>query len=349
MVQALSRRDFLKLGGLALGSLAFRPFFPRGSDQDDGDLARVTIHEIDLHGEGNDRSEIVGKRSRDQLVHIYYEVEDTEGPQFYNRLWYRVWGGYLHSAYLQRVQIDFNEPLSEIPEKGQLCEVTVPFTQSYSYSRYDGWRYEYRLYYQTTHWATGVDQGPDGEPWYRITDELQPVDYYVPAIHMRPIPAQEIAPISPDVPATDKRIEISLASQILWAFEKEQQVYEARISSGIQRSTPPENAVETETPKGRFNIYSKMPSKHMGDGNLMRGDLDLDAYELVGVPWTSFFAEGGYAMHGTYWHNNFGWPMSHGCVNMRNEDAKWIFRWSTPVNAEPVVEKTGYGTRVHVY
>jgi lipoprotein-anchoring transpeptidase ErfK/SrfK len=349
MKPPLSRRDFLKLGGLALGSLAFRPFFPRGSDQDYGDLARVTVHEIDLRGEANDTSEIVGKRYRDQLVHIYYELEATDGPEFYNRLWYRVWGGYLHSAYLQRVEIDFNEPLSEIGEEGQLCEVTVPFTQSYSYSRYAGWRYEYRLYYGTTHWVTGVGEGPDGEPWYRITDELQPVDYHVPAIHLRPIPAEEIVPISPDVPATDKRIEISLATQTLWAFEKDREVYQARVSSGIQRSTPPENAVETETPKGRFNIYSKMPSKHMGDGNLMRGDLDLDAYELVGVPWTSFFAEGGYALHGTYWHNNFGWPMSHGCVNMRNEDAKWIFRWTTPVNDQPEIEKTGYGTRVHVF
>jgi hypothetical protein len=349
MKQPLSRRDFLKLGGLALGSLAFRPFFPRGGDQDYGDLARVTVHEIDLRGEASDTSEIVGKRYRDQLVQIYYELEATDGPQFYNRLWYRAWGGYLHSAYLQRVEIDFNEPLSEIGEDGQLCEVTVPFTQSYSYSRYDGWRYEYRLYYKTTHWVTGVDEGPDGEPWYRVTDELQPVDYHVPAIHLRPIPVEEMAPISPEVPATDKRIEISLSAQTLWAFEKDRQVYEARVSSGIQRSTPPENAVETETPKGRFNIYSKMPSKHMGDGNLMRGDLDLDAYELVGVPWTSFFAEGGYALHGTYWHNNFGWPMSHGCVNMRNEDAKWIFRWTTPVNDQPEIEKTGYGTRVHVF
>jgi lipoprotein-anchoring transpeptidase ErfK/SrfK len=90
----------------------------------------------------------------------------------------------------------------------------------------------------------------------------------------------------------------------------------------------------------------------MGDGNLMQGDLDLDAYELVGVPWTIFFHElsTGYAIHGTYWHNNFGWPMSHGCVNLRNADAKWLFRWSTPENASPLeIEVTGFGTQVHVY
>jgi lipoprotein-anchoring transpeptidase ErfK/SrfK len=348
MRRSLSRRDFLKLGGLALGGLAFRPYFPRESEQDNGDLARVSIREIDLRALPNDQSEIVGKRYRDQLVQIYYDLESTEGPEFYNRLWYRVWGGYLHSAYLQRVEINFNDPTNQIPEAGQLCEVTVPFTQSYSYSRFDGWRHEYRLYYHTTHWVTGIDEGPDGQPWYKVTDELQPVDYHVPAIHLRPIPAEELTPISPDVPATDKRIEINLARQTLIAYEGDQQVFETKVSTGISRSTPPENGVETETPKGRFNLYSKMPSKHMGDGNLMRGDFDLEAYELVGVPWTSFFAEGGYALHGTYWHNNFGWPMSHGCVNMRNPDAKWIFRWTTPVNDQPVIEKTGFGTQVTV-
>lgn len=349
MKPPLSRRDFLKLGGLAMGGLAFRPFFPRESEQDYGDLARVAIREIDLRALPNDQSEIVGKRYRDQLVQIYYELEATDGPEFYNRLWYRVWGGYLHSAYLQRVKINFQPVQNVIPEAGQLCEVMVPFTQSYSYSRFDGWRQEYRLYYETTHWVTGIDEGPDGEPWYRITDELQPVDYHVPAIHLRPIPAEEITPISPDVPAGEKRIEIELARQTLTAYEHGEQVFQTRVSTGVSRSTPPENGIPTETPKGRFNIYSKMPSKHMGDGNLMRGDFDLEAYELVGVPWTSFFAQGGYAMHGTYWHNNFGWQMSHGCVNMRNADAKWIFRWTSPVNDEPVVEKTGFGTLVHVF
>ncbi len=349
MKRSLSRREFLILGGVALGGLAFRPFFPREVEQDYGNLARVTVKEIDLRALPNDKSEIVGKRYRDQLVQIYYEMEATDGPEFYNRLWYRVWGGYLHSAYLQRVKINLNEPKNEITNGGQLCEVTVPFTQSYSYSRYDGWRHEYRLYFETTHWVTGIDEGPDGEPWYRITDELQPVDYHVPAIHLRPIPAEELTPISSEVPAGEKRIEIELAKQTLTAFERGEQVFQTKVSTGISRSRPPENGMPTQTPKGRFNIYSKMPSKHMGDGNLMRGDLDLEAYELVGVPWTSFFAEGGYALHGTYWHNNFGWQMSHGCVNMRNEDAKWIFRWTTPVNEQPVIEKTGYGTLVHVY
>jgi lipoprotein-anchoring transpeptidase ErfK/SrfK len=377
--RALSRRDFLKAGGLALGSLAFSrlsptsksqfpaqatgdtpglpdqplwiPFPAYAQDQDYGELMRVAIHEVDLHAEANDKSEIIGKRYRDQLVHVYYELEPPDAPAFYNKLWYRVWGGYLHSSYLQPVQIRFNPPLSQVRQQGQLCEVTVPFTQSYSYNRYEGWRLEYRLYYETTHWITGIDAGPNGLPWYRITDELQPWDYFVPAEHLRPVTDDELAPISPDVPADAKHIEVDLTFQRLRAYENDKMVLQAPISSGIPGLLPPTNGVPSETPKGRFNIYSKMPSKHMGDGRLMRGDLDLDAYELVGVPWTSFFhkMETGYAFHGTYWHNNFGWQMSHGCVNMRNADAKWLFRWSTPVNQPSDIEKTGYGTAVHIY
>jgi hypothetical protein len=90
----------------------------------------------------------------------------------------------------------------------------------------------------------------------------------------------------------------------------------------------------------------------MGDGNLAS---DIEAYELVGVPWTSFFTMTGYAFHGTYWHDNFGVPMSRGCVNMRPDDAKWLFRWSTPAAAPEAFEiptkadRRGYGTQVRIF
>jgi hypothetical protein len=74
---------------------------------------------------------------------------------------------------------------------------------------------------------------------------------------------------------------------------------------------------------------------------------------LPGVPWTAFFAEGGYAIHGTYWHNNFGLPMSRGCINMRNSEAKWLWRWVNPawdpeVHSSADWEVRGLGTPVIV-
>jgi hypothetical protein len=79
-----------------------------------------------------------------------------------------------------------------------------------------------------------------------------------------------------------------------------------------------------------------------------------DVIPLVGVPWTSFFTGQGHAFHGTYWHNNFGVPMSHGCVNMRNEDALRLFRWSQPTAAFKDINKTtldvkGLGTFIDIH
>jgi hypothetical protein len=89
-----------------------------------------------------------------------------------------------------------------------------------------------------------------------------------------------------------------------------------------------------------------MPSKHMGDGNLTS---DLQAYELVGVPWNCFFTQLGHAFHGAYWHDNFGVPMSHGCINMRIAEAKWLFLWVMPIS-EPDKESTNkFGTPIRIF
>jgi len=86
--------------------------------------------------------------------------------------------------------------------------------------------------------------------------------------------------------------------------------------------------------------------RHMGDGRITA---DLEAYELPGVPWVSFFHETGVAFHGTYWHTDFGIPRSHGCVNMRPEEAKWLYRWTTPMAPASERLQSGYGTTVIVY
>jgi len=351
----LSRRAFLKLGGLALTGMAFRPVFPRPEEFPTGNIARVTVKELDLYSEPRDDSAIIGKRYRDQIVHIYEEVTGPKGPGW-NPIWYRVWGGYLFSGYLQKVKVRFNQPLGYVPDYGRLCELTVPYSVAYTLSSREGWQRwpAAPLYYETIHWATDVLEGPDGEPWYQITSELTDgLVYHLPAAHLRPIPDEEISPISTDVPPEKKRIKISIPTQTLEAYEYDQVVLTTTISSGIPSRRPSPNGVPTETPKGRFRIYSKLPNKHMGSvtGN-PDGD-DGDRFSLPGVPWTSFFVNTGVALHGTYWHNNFGVQMSHGCVNMRNEDAKWIFRWANPPFNVPIDsrddwEVTGYGTVVEV-
>ena len=351
--RGINRRDFLKLGVLSLGSLAFGQGFGREDAPLPDLMGRVTIEEIDVYTQPrSDTSLITGKRYRDQLVAIYYSLISPDGPA-YNPVWYRVWGGYIHSGYVQMVEVRVNPIQEIIPEAGQLCEVTVPFAQSYRYNRNDGWQVHYRLYYETNHWVTGIDEGPDGKPWYQVTNELDRyLAYYTPAEYLRPIPDEEISPLSPEFPAEEKRIEVSLAEQQVRAFEGDQLVFNAKISSGISSSRPSTNGIPTETPKGRHNIVSKSPSKHMG---YLQASGAPDGYVLPGVPWTSFFVfETGVAFHGTFWHNNFGIPMSRGCVNMRNADAKFLFRWTTPIFELPIRDRTawdrrGYGTGVLVY
>jgi lipoprotein-anchoring transpeptidase ErfK/SrfK len=154
------------------------------------------------------------------------------------------------------------------------------------------------------------------------------------------------------VPDHEKRIEISIREQTFTAYEYDQEVYKTKISSGIPSRRQSADDLPSATPPGRHRIFSKMPNKHMGS---VTGNPDaVGAFSLPGVPWTCFFLNpGGYALHGTYWHNNFGIQMSHGCVNMKNEDAKWLFRWSTPVFKVPIEsqndwERRGNGTLVEI-
>ncbi len=344
MKAVLTRRDFLKLGAASLIGMGFRSDFDDSATQDEGTVIRVGRDSVSVYSQPWDQSRIRFQRFRDEIVHVYETVNSPHGPG-YNPIWYRVWGGYIHSAYVQKVGVELNSVLSSIPDKVQLAEVSVPYSQAMRYNQYTGWTPVYRLYYQSTHWISAVEAGPDGEPWYRVYDELLRSEYFLAAPHLRPVSPAELTPLSPEVSPEQKRIEVNLTRQVLKAFEGERLVLETRISSGMPRrgATPAES---TETPRGIYHVQSKMPSKHMGDGNLTD---DPEAYEYPGVPWTSFFEPVvGIAFHGTYWHTNYGVPMSHGCINMRPEEAKWIFRWTTPAAPGNEIEKRGMGTLVEV-
>lgn len=109
-------------------------------------------------------------------------------------------------------------------------------------------------------------------------------------------------------------IEIDLQAQRLFAWEGGERVYEAVISSG--KATTP-------TIPGVFNIQSKQVSQRMRGRD----------YDIPNVPYAMFYS-GNYAIHGAFWHNNFGTPVSHGCTNMQVYDAEWIYKWAsigTPV------------------
>lgn len=348
---AVSRRDFLKLGGVFLGSLVTRSPLYRIPPPDEALVypiakARVATHAIYRYREPSFQSERLGLISRDELVNIYEEIISPAGPS-HNPRWYLLSDCYAHSGFLQRVDGAYlnRVQVRSIPQSGRLGEITVPYTQSYRWTRSHGWAPLYRLYYQSLHWVTGLENGPDGTSWYQLTDDLLHVRYNVPTRHVRLIAPRELSSISPWIPPEEKRIEVSIEQQKLFAFHGNQMVFSAVVSTGRPSKGASPNGIPTETPLGRFRVVSKMPSRHMGDGELTD---DIEAYELIGVPWVSYFHQTGVAFHGTYWHDNFGRTMSHGCVNMRVEDAKWLYRWTTPVAAPNNWYRRGLGTLVVV-
>lgn len=317
MKSSLTRADFLKVCSLALAGA----FFPRlpGIAAPYGMLGRVTRRSVEIKAQPDAQSKTLRKVERDTLLSLAEEIMAPVGAQE-NPRWYRLSQGFVHSAYIQRVdEAHQNTPLTQVPAGGLLGEVSMPYTQSLYQNRQGQMVKLYRLYYQSLHWITGLVEGPDGAPWYRLTDEWLRIAYFAPSTDLRVLPAEELSPLSTSVPSIEKRIEVSLADQHLTAYEGSRPVFQVPVSTGIRYM---------ETPQGEFQVNRKCPSKHMGNGGVTG---DLNAYELVGVPWATFFSDNGVAFHGTFWHDNFGTPMSHGCVNLRTADARWLFRWCEPL------------------
>jgi len=341
-MKPISRRDFLKLGGLAVASLAFTSFLPEFTEFEDIDLVRVATIPVSVYKEPTDKSQIVGTWLPDDLVHVYETI--NSGTPVFNPIWYRVFGGYMHRARLQKVSIHYNPPLTSLPEPKLLAELTVPYTQPYRYNQWDGWiPIPYRVYYTSIQWITGIEAGPDGKAWYKVQDVADKNSfYYIPSMQLRPIATEEIAPIAPEVPFEKKRIEVNLQTQTLVCYQNDQPAFTADVSTGLPGLYP--------TPAGLFNVQDKLPSQRMSTTNRFAGG-DL---ALAGVPWVSFFTDKGHAFHGTYWHDNFGLPMSHGCVNMRTEDALWLFRWTRPSAGFDEIDKgtldtKGFGTAINIH
>jgi lipoprotein-anchoring transpeptidase ErfK/SrfK len=126
-------------------------------------------------------------------------------------------------------------------------------------------------------------------------------------------------------PARGKWIDINVTTQSLVAYEGDWPVFQALVSTGLPR---------TPTPVGTYKVFAKLVADDMRGGSYATGDY----YFLPKVPYVMYFLEGGYAIHGTYWHNNFGNPMSHGCVNLPTPASKWLFEWA-PMGTTVVVHR----------
>ena len=291
-------------------------------DEFDNLLGRVIDHIVWAHDEPNSKSRRSKLYWHDLVVPITNTtVSDDESA--YNRVWYQVEdGSYVYSGNIQPVRTILNEP-QQIPLRGALGEVSVPYTDAYLEADTNA-EVIYRLYYETVHWVSASAISLlDGSIWYSLLDDKFKQYYYVPAKHIRLLSNEELAPLSPQVPSENKRVEVRLDDQLLLAYENGQVVFAARISTGGKRLSG-----RYTTPIGDFITYHKRPTRHMA-----AGDIASNGFDLPGVPWVLYITEGGISFHGTYWHNDYGRPHSHGCINLTPQAAKWLYRWTTPTVA----------------
>lgn len=333
----ITRRDFLQVSSLGIFGIFLQPlkslqdFLPE-------QMGRV----VEQKSTAFDRPSLSGDPVkiywRDTILPIT-EVTVGDIEPRYNRIWYQIGDqGYVHSGAIQPVQTHLNQPISDIPSGGVLAEVTVPYTDAH-WGPGKNNQFAYRYYYETTHWVTKLVQDNKGEPWYRIQDDKWDLTFYAPAKHLRFIPPDELTTISPDVPIQAKRLEVRLNEQLVIAYEMDKPKFMARIASGAVFSNG-----RFLTPLGRHKTFHKRPSRHMA-----AGDLASNGYDLPGVPWICYINEKGVAFHGTYWHNDYGRPRSHGCINLTPAAAKWIYRWTIPiVRPDEMDVYKNYGTVVDV-
>jgi lipoprotein-anchoring transpeptidase ErfK/SrfK len=170
----------------------------------------------------------------------------------------------------------------------------------------------------------------NGQIWYQIGfdgelhyPERVVGNWYVAADYVSPFlyPGPEITWAGPSA-TTTKRIVVDLASETLYAYDGDSLFMQQPVSTGLEL---------TPTAIGKFWIRRKSPDSYM-QGPII--GLSDQYYDLPGVPWDLYFTQDGAAIHGAYWHNHFGEPWSHGCVNLPPDKAELLYAWAdlgTPV------------------
>ena len=313
----VSRREFLKLGGISLAGI-WMPAMNLASNEPTYQ-GRVCVEKTDIYLKPSFSEKKDKSLWRDTVFPII-EATAGVGEPIHNRIWYKLNDGYVHSGDIQPVRTLINQVTSQIPEVGILGEVSVPFTDAYWAPKKDT-PIAYRFYYATTHWVIALEQDETGNYWYKIADDKWDIFYYVPATHIRIFPNEELTPISPELPIDAKRVEVWTKEQAVIAYEWDRPVFMTRTATGAKFSNG-----DFSTPPGRHITAHKRPYRHMAAGNLA-----YNGYDLPGVPWVIYITESGISFHGTYWHNNYGRPRSHGCINLTPQAAKWLYRWTMPI------------------
>lgn len=315
-MKLFNRRQFLKLGSASLAWLLLQktPALAYSTEWDlpeflppPASLGRIISSREAIRKAPSPTAQVIEWKTRDEVIPLKASLVG-EAPWPSNPIWYYTEGGFIHSGYVHPSENILQPVITDVAAPGFWAEVTVPvaISRPAPNSQYAS----RRLYYETTYRVVGAVQDEQGEWWYQLQEGITwSPGPYVPANMLRPITREDLAVISPGHP--DKWLQIDISDQMLTCFEGQVPVFTTPVASGLWN---------TATPLGEFRIlYKRHAQRMVGDG-----------YDLVGVAFPSYFTNSGVAIHGTYWHNDYGRRHSHGCLNVPSKAARWVFRWVEP-------------------
>ncbi|MBK8617856.1 MAG: L,D-transpeptidase [Anaerolineales bacterium] len=369
MKNNFSRRDFLKVAGVGLGAMAFKPFdfetlyTPKRLPQ---------FPASEIIGRVLGMTDVRNRPSNDPLqataVTTFYDDNLIEWGRevignavgLTNQKFLETPQGYIWASRVQPTKNLPNTPITEMPagQPGFWAEVTVPYIDmALEGAPYSPWiqslisyNFPPRVYYGQVIWIDQIRQN-NGFTEYRWNEnpghgygfgDL----FWMDGAGLKVLTDAEVSPISPDLDPAEKRIVASLTYQTLSCFEGNNEVFFCRISSGAIFDAFGVSTDSYATPVGDLNTHWKIVSLNMSGGGSASG------YSTPGVPWSTVISGEGIAIHGAFWHNDFGERRSHGCINVKPEDAKWIFRWTTPyiplLQSEARMTWPDHGTTVTV-
>jgi hypothetical protein len=332
----VNRRDFFKkTAHLAAGSVLIRQLDWQdilSQVSQDQKLGRICAGGegawFDLKAKPDLNSQTVGSVVRDDVIPWYHtRAASNVDLNSINQRWVETEGGFVYAGYVQPVKNLPNLPVDKLlvtgEKPGMWVEITVPVVDiTVQGARGTYWlqhALKPRLYYGQVFWASEIRTNESNKVEYLLTQRFGAAEehYWTPAVACRVITPEEVTPISPEV--EDKKVVVNLARQTLSCFEGEREVYFCRVSTGPLLSDG------WATPPGDHPIWRKLFSLHMSAGGGTG-----EAFDTPAIAWTSLFTTTGAAIHTSYWHNEYGFARSHGCVNCLPEDAKFVWRWTTP-------------------
>ncbi len=342
----ISRRNFLQKGLVTLGGFTIAPAFKNtrlALDEfpDAEFMGRNTVYlpsSLPIRIRPSADADVVRYLDEDECVIWLREVVGENPLGRTNKRWVETPEGYVYSPSLQKVKYLPNEPITVLPDTvegpGMWVEVTVPYVNLTldNPPAKSPWLKEasqtlWRLYYSQVIWVNQIAVDESGNLMYRVEELYGSYGdiFWADARAFRIVREDELAPIRPEV--TDKRILVNVNQQNLTCYEGSNEVYYCQVSTGKKLDALGQPVDDWATPSGTHWIWRKIISLHMSGGGAGATE---EGYDTMAIPWTSLFQGEGVAIHSTFWHNDFGTPKSHGCVNTTPEDAKWIFRWTTP-------------------